>query len=70
MVGFVETLVDVNETDGQATLNIAVSAPPDRIEITFSLTVECMVGSAGTIDIPQCCELFVMSVLLIIIMRI
>ena len=70
MVGFVETLVDVNETDGQATLNIAVSAPQDRIEITFSLIVESMVGSAGTIDIPQCCELFVMSVLLIIIIRV
>ena len=51
MVGFVETLVDVNETDGQATLNIAVSAPQDRIEIIFSLIVESIVGSAGTIDI-------------------
>ena len=50
MVGFVETLVDVNETDGQATLNIAVSAPQDRIEITFSLIVESVVGSAGMID--------------------
>ena len=65
-----ETLVDVNETDGQATLNVAVSAPQDRIEITFSLTVESMVGSAGMIDIPQCCELFVMSVLLIIMIRV
>ena len=54
MVGFVQTLVDVNETDGQATLSIAVSAPPDRIEITFSLIVQSMVGSAGMID-PQCC---------------
>ena len=63
-----ETLVDVNETDGQATLNIAVSAPPDRIEIIFSLIVESVVGSAGMIDIPPCCELFVMSVLLVIIM--
>ena len=47
-----ETLVDVNETDGQATLNIAVSAPQDRIEITFNLIVGSMVGSAGTGDIP------------------
>ena len=70
MVGFVETLVDVNETDGQATLNIAVSAPQDRIEIMFFLIVESLVGSAGMIDIPQCCELFVMSVLLIIIIRV
>ena len=59
-----ETLVDVNETDGQATLNVAVSAPQDRIEITFSLTVESMVGSAGMIDIPQCCELFVMVIIM------
>ena len=50
MVGFVETLVDVNETDGQATLNIAVSAPPDRIEIMFSLIVQSVVGSAGMND--------------------
>ena len=50
MVGFVETLVGINETDGQATLNIAVSAPQDRIEIMFFLIVESMVGSAGTID--------------------
>ena len=55
MVGFVQTLVDVNETDGQATLSIAVSAPPDRIEITFSLIVESMVGSAGTIDMIVNC---------------
>ena len=68
MVGFVETLVDVNETDGQATLNIAVSDPQDRIEIMFSLIVESMVGSAGMIDID--CELFVMSVLLVIIIRV
>ena len=65
MVGFVETLVDVNETDGQATLNIAVSAPQDRIEIIFSLIVESVVGSAGTIDISQCCELFVLRVIII-----
>ena len=68
MVGFVETLVDVNETDGQATLNVAVSAPPDRIEIMFSLIVESMVGSAGMIHTPQSCELFVMSVVLVIMM--
>ena len=45
-----KTLVDVNETDGQATLNVAVSAPQDRIEFTFSLIVESVVGSAGMID--------------------
>ena len=55
MVGFVETLVDVNETDGQATLNIAVSAPPDRIEIMFFLIVESLVGSAGMIDMVVNC---------------
>ena len=70
MVRFVETLVDVNETDRRATLSIAVSAPQDKIEIIFSLIVESMVGSAGMIDIPQCCELFVMSVLLIIMINV
>ena len=55
MVGFVETLVDVNETDGQATLNVAVSAPQDRIEIMFSLIVESMVGSAGMVDMIVNC---------------
>ena len=55
MVGFVKTLVDVNETDGQATLNIAVNAPPDRIEIMFFLIVESLVGSAGMIDMVVNC---------------
>ena len=55
MVGFVKTLVDVNETDGQATLNIAVSVPPDRIEIMFSLIVESVVGSAGMVDMIVNC---------------
>ena len=55
MVGLVETLVDVNETHGQATLSIAVSAPPDRIEIMFSLIVESVVGSAGMVDIIVNC---------------
>ena len=59
-----ETLVDVSETDGQATLNIAVSASQDRIEIMFFLIVESLVGSAGMINIPQCCELFVMVIIM------
>ena len=50
VVGFVDTLVEVNETDGQATLNVSISSPqPEptlRFEI-FSLNVASMEGSAG-----------------------
>ena len=58
VVGFVDTLVEVNETDGQATLNVSISSPqPDPyfgFEINFSLNVASMEGSAGMDDISQC----------------
>ena len=58
MVGFVETLIEVNETDGQAALNVSISSPaPDprlRFEIMFSLRVNSMDGSAGGDGISQC----------------
>ena len=51
VVGFVETLVEVNETDGQATLNVSISSPASNpalaFEIMFSLNVNSMDGSAG-----------------------
>ena len=65
MVGFVDTLVEVNETDGLATLNVSISSPqPDPslpFEINFSLNVASVEGSAGMEDISN---VFVMSVLL------
>ena len=58
VVGFVDTLVEVNETDGQATLNVSISSPaPDptlAFEIMFSLSVDSMDGSAGRDGIPWC----------------
>ena len=60
VVGFVDTLIEVNETDGQATLNVSISSPlPDptlRFEITFGLSVGSVEGSAGMEDIPRCYE--------------
>ena len=60
VVGFVDTLVEVNETDGQATLNVSISSPlPDpllSLQIMFSLRVDSMDGSAGRDDTPQCCD--------------
>ena len=54
VVGFVDTLVEVNETDGQATLNVSISSPqPDpalRFEIMFSLNLDSVDGSAGIDD--------------------
>ena len=60
MVGFVDTLVEVNETDGQASLNVSISSPqpmpgltPD-FELMFSLNVVSTDGTAGMDDILQC----------------
>ena len=57
MVGFVDPLVEVNETNGQAVLNITISSPqpnPDlRFELMFSLNLASMGGTAGMDDIPQ-----------------
>ena len=56
VVGFVDTLVEVNETDGQATLNISISFPqPDPVfslELIFSLNLASTEGTAGMDDIP------------------
>ena len=58
VIGFVDTLVEVNETDGQATLNVSISSPQPNpfflFEIMFSLNVASMEGSAGMEDISQC----------------
>ena len=54
MVGFVETLVEVNETDGNATLNVSITMPEGLIQIMFSLRVDSMDGSAGRDGIHQC----------------
>ena len=60
VVGFVDTLVEVNETEGQATLNVSISSPqPDptlAFEIMFTLSVASMDGTAGMDDILQCCK--------------
>ena len=62
VVGFVETLVEVNEADGQATLNVSISYPlpitgVSGLGIMFSLRVNSMDDSAGRDGIPQSCEL-------------
>ena len=54
MIGFVETLVEVDESDGQATLNVSISFPePDPLlpfGITFRLFANTKDGSAGMGD--------------------
>ena len=62
VVGFVDTLIEVNETDGQTTLNVSISSPlpvpgTTELQIMFSLRVDSMDGSAGRDDILQCCNL-------------
>ena len=47
VVGFVDTLVEVNETDGQAALNVSITMPEGAIQIMFSLRVNSVDGSAG-----------------------
>ena len=51
VVGFVDTLVEVKETDGKATLNVSISYPQPnpylQFGIMFSLNVASMEGSAG-----------------------
>ena len=63
MVGFVDTLVEVNETDGQATLNVSITRPLPTpgiagLGIMFALRVDSMDGSAGRGGFPQCCDFF------------
>ena len=57
VIGFVDTLIEVNETDGQATLNVSITQPLPvpwfrGFEIMFSLRVDSMDGSAGRDGIP------------------
>ena len=61
VVGFVDTLVDVNETDGQATLNVSISFPLPMLgvpefQLMFTLLVNSTDGSAGKDGIFQCCD--------------
>ena len=61
VVGFVDTLIEVNETDGQATLNVSISSPQQMpgglgLQIMFALRVDSTDGSAGRGGISQCCE--------------
>ena len=52
-----DTLVEVNETDGQATLNVSIIYPqPDPVfglEIMFNLNVASVEGTAGMDDISN-----------------
>jgi len=57
VVGFVEPLVEVDESDGRATLNVSISDPPPdpliQFEIVFTLLANTVDGSAGTGDARQ-----------------
>ena len=62
MVGFVDTLIEVNETDGQATLDVSITQPPPAIpgvpefQLMFQLLVDSTDDSAGRDGIPQSCD--------------
>ena len=49
-----ETLVEVDEGDGQAALNISISfpAPDSQVDIMFTLLAYTTNGSAGMGDAP------------------
>ena len=54
-------MIDVNETDGQATLNVSISCPLPiagvcGFGIMFSLRVDSIDDSAGRVGIPQSCD--------------
>ena len=55
VVGFVDTLVEVNETDGQATLNVSITHPllMSGLQLMFVLRVDSVDDSAGRDGIPQ-----------------
>ena len=57
VVGFVDTLIEVNECDGQATLSVSITCPlpMSGFQIMFSLLVDSVDGSAGRDGIPQIC---------------
>ena len=60
VVGFVDTLVEVNETDGQATLNVSIShplpVPGFPLQLMFELRVDSMDDTAGRDGTPQSCD--------------
>ena len=59
MLGFVETLVEVNESNGQATLNVSISHPAPEpwpllwFWIMFRLDATMMSSTAGMGNAPQ-----------------
>ena len=55
MVGYVRTNVTVFESDGVATLTVAISMPPEdiTIETSFYLLVNTIDGSATEAALPQ-----------------
>jgi len=57
VVGFVETLVEIDESGGRATLNVSISDPPPdeeaRFELMFTLLANTVDGSAGRGDACQ-----------------
>ena len=65
VVGFVDTLVEVNETDGQATLNVSITQPLPMpgfpLGIMFSLRVDSTNDFAGRVGIPQSCDFSTLS---------
>ena len=62
VVGFEDTLVEVNETDGNATLNVSISFPLPAIpgvpefQLMFQLLVGSTDDSAGRDGVPQSCH--------------
>ena len=62
MVGFVETLVEDNESDGRTTLNVSVSFPEPipglSFGIMFTLLASTVDGSAGMGNARQCLNHF------------
>ena len=55
VVGYVRTNVTVLESDGVATLTVAISMPSERdpIETSFYLIVNTMDGSASAAGLPK-----------------
>ena len=48
MIGFMETLIEVNESIGEATLNVSLAINSSiQFEIMFSLFANTMNGSTG-----------------------
>ena len=46
IVGYIVTDVNVSESDGEATLTVAITMPTDSIETSFSLIVNTIDGTA------------------------